>query len=247
MRSAVKRIIGVVAAISTLGILPSACASSASDQQSASNGSSDSARRVAQTTREAGGEVAHVTPDTTAPGATHVKWLSDANILSLLSVMNGRQLAAANMELQAWHSDTVRSFASTIAHDYGGLQHSVDSLAEGIKLAPVAPALATNIVATMQAPIDSISGLRNAPLDRAFVQQQITAQQFMSGYIDLLSADAERPEITALLSSASARVSADLEHAKALHAMLVVEDSVAAADSAAKRAARHHQSTSTPR
>lgn len=223
-----KRIIGVSAAITSFGIMLSACAKQAPDRQTA-------------TTRQAAGEVATATPsspDTTTPGTTRVKWLSDANILSLLGVMNGRQVAAANIELQAWHSDTVRAFASGIAHDYAELQHSVDSLAEGIKIAPVAPALATNVLATMQPPIDSLTAYRGAALDRAFVREQIAAQRFIGGYVDQLSGDAERPEISALLAAAVERVGSDLARAQALQASLIVSDSAAAADSAAKRAAK---------
>ena len=241
MYLAAKRIIGLAAAITTFGIMPSACAKQAPDRRAASRQTSDSAQRVRQTTGQAAGEVATATPsslDTTTPGTTRVKWLSDANILSLLGIMNGRQVAAANIELQAWHSDTVRAFASSIARDYAELQHSVDSLAEGIKMAPIAPALATNVLATMQPPIDSLTGYRGAALDRAFVSQQIAAQRFIGGYVDQLSGDAERPEITAMLATAVERVGSDLARAQALQASLILSDSLAAADSAAKRAAK---------
>ena len=184
-------------------------------------------------TAEAAGEVV----DSSAALAT-VKWLTDANVLSLLAVMNSAAIKAADAELQAWHSDTVRAFASSIARDHAELQHSVDSLAQRIRLAPVAPALAEPIAATLQAQVDSVTANRGPALDRAFVREQVASHRLMAGYIDQLSSVAERPEVQAMLTSAATRVGVDLEHAIALQAAFALSDSTAAADSAARRTAR---------
>jgi predicted outer membrane protein len=185
----------------------------------------------------AGGEV--VNDSAAAPVAG--RWLTDANVLSLLGTMNSRQIAAADAELQSWKSDSVRAFASSVAAGNAELQHSVDSLAGRMNIAPIAPALAEQVNATMQARIDSMKVNRGASLDRAFVAQQVAAQAMMADYVSQLSGVAQRPELQALLASASTRIGSQLARARALQRSFGAADSSSAlaADSAAKRAARH--------
>ena len=184
----------------------------------------------------AGGEVV----DDSAAAPVAGRWLTDANVLSLLGTMNSRQIAAADAELQAWRSDSVRAFASSVAAEHAELQHSVDSVATRMDVAPIAPALAEQISATMQAQIDSMRANRGGlSLDRAFVAQQVAAQGMMADYVRQLSGVAQRPELQALLSSASTRIGLQLARARALQRSFSVADSSSAADSASKAAARH--------
>jgi hypothetical protein len=188
-------------------------------------------------TNEAAGDVAvHVNPDT-ASAKPPVRWLSDANLLSLLGLMNSRQIAAADVELEGWHVDSVRAFAAGVAREHAELQHSADSLSEHLHLAPVAPALAQPVSATLQAQIDTVRRAEGRALDRVFMRQQVASYQFMTDYLGQLAAVAENPDVQALLSTAQDRATAQLSHARALQTRLAAADSVAA-DSAAKLAAR---------
>src|SRR4051812_44510293 len=63
--------------------------------------------RAASDTNESGGDV--VTDWIETP--VKERWITDENILSLVSAMNARQIAAADVELEAWHNETVREFA----------------------------------------------------------------------------------------------------------------------------------------
>ena len=189
-------------------------------------------------TNEAAGDVAvHVNPDT-ASAKPHVRWLSEANLLSLLGVMNSRQIAAADVELEGWHVDSVRAFAAGVAREHAELQHSADSLSERLHLMPVAPALAQPVSATLQARTDTVRRAEGRALDRVFMRQQVASYQFMTDYLGQLGAVAENPDVQALLSTARDGAATQLNHARTLQARLAVSDSVAAADSAAKLAAR---------
>jgi predicted outer membrane protein len=191
----------------------------------------DSSRVVgpAAKTGVAAGEVAPTPPDST----TTEIWLTDANLLALMGAMNSRQIAAANIELSTWHSDTIRDFAVSMAHEHSELQRSVDSVARTLKLAPVMPALGAVIVGEMQRQIDSINGYTGRALDRAYVRQTVSGHETMAKYAALLAAAAERPEVQSVLSTASTRIAAQVDRAKAFDASLTKADSVAAADSAA--------------
>lgn len=174
-------------------------------------------------------------------GGTPGKWLTDANVLSLLTTLIGKQIAAADVELQAWHSDTVRAFAAVVARDNAASQHSVDSVAARLHIALVAPALADSVNALLQAPIDSLKLVRGAPLDHAFIVQQLAAASVVARYADQLSAVAERPEIQAVAAAAAARANSEITRARAMIAQFRAADSLATAagaDSAAGRMAR---------
>jgi hypothetical protein len=193
-------------------------------------------------TNEAAGDVAvHVNRDTasdTASAKPRVRWLSDANLLSLLGVMNSRQIAAADVELEGWHVDSVRAFAAGVAREHAELQHSADSLSERLHLMPVAPALNQPVSATFQARIDTVRRAEGRTLDRVFMREQVASYQFMTDYLGQLAAVAENPDVQALLATARDRATTQLNHARALQTRLAGSDSAAAADSAAKLAAR---------
>jgi putative membrane protein len=163
-------------------------------------------------------------------------WLSDANLLSLISVMNQKQIAAADLELGAWRSDTVRAFAAQMASEHAALQRSVDSLATSMKVAPVAGALNGDVMSIFQSQIDSaMAGRGGSALDRAYVGQQVASHTLMSEYLDQFVQIAQRPELRGWLEAAGSRVDAQLARAKAVQGQLAMADSIVA-DSLARRA-----------
>lgn len=193
--------------------------------------------RVVADSMEAGGDVLSDSVNR-RPASPAGRWITDANVLSMLTMMNAKQIAAAKLELSAWHTDTVRAFAATIAAGHAELQHSVDSVAQIIKLEPIAPALSASISDTMQVQIDSLYGLHGGALDRGFLRQQTQSQAMLVDYVAKLAGVAEAPELQALLSSAATQVASQLSRARALQTAFATADSTALADSLARRAAR---------
>lgn len=205
----------------------------------------DTAGGATVDTVEVAGEVVEDSSDR----APTERWIFDPNVLSLLSLMNQRQIAAAEVELEEWHSDTVRVFASQVAHDHAVLQRSIDSVGERMNVLPVRPAVAVPISAAFQAQIDSMVAYRAGPrgsLDRAFVRQTITGHELMTRYIQQLAGVAERPELQALLSAAATVANTEAARARGMQSRLAIADSQATVDSAAKSAGRRKRD-STPR
>jgi predicted outer membrane protein len=194
----------------------------------------DSSRLAQRVVTEEGGEVV----SDSAARRDMGPWLTDANVLALLGAINAPQIEAADVLLQAWHSDTVRAFAAAMAREHAEMRRSVDSAAAQMKLAPIVPAVAESMNATMRASTDTLRGVRGLALDRAYVRQQISSHQTMAQYVAQLGAVAQRPEVQALATATAARVGAQIDRAKALDAAFVKADSAAAADSAAKATAR---------
>jgi predicted outer membrane protein len=204
-----------------------------------------------------------IVPDTTQPAAdtfeaagdvvidaanapVKERWITDANAFSLFGTMNARQIAAADVELEGWHVDAVRAFAAAIAREHAELQHSADSLASRLGITPVTPALAKPWSSRLQTQIDSMRQVRPSMLDRAFLRQQVSSHQLMADYVQQLAAAAERPEVRSFFAAAATRISSQLARARSLQATFAPLDS-AAADSAARRAARQRKPSPTGR
>jgi predicted outer membrane protein len=168
-------------------------------------------------------------------------WLSDENIVSLGRQLNSAQIAAANVELDHWHTGAVRDFATQMKLDHAGMQTSLDSLAAVLKIAPVTPALAGVMDSSARREIDGIAALQYAPMEQAYVRQQIASHERMIDQLRQLSAAADRPELSALLSAHADRLQSHLSSVKTLQSTVAADsartaDSTRTADSA--RAAR---------
>src|SRR3954468_15340606 len=125
------------------------------------------ARADAGGSNSAGGTLAADSMALNRDSAVTPHWLSDANLLSLVAVMNQKQVAAADLELSGWRSDTVRALASQLVQEHAALQRSADSLAASLKLAPVPGALTGDVAAIFQKQIDSLmAGRGGGALDR---------------------------------------------------------------------------------
>lgn len=209
----------VVAAFAAVAAI-AACSKKSPPKESAA---ATAAARQPRTT-EAAGEVAK---DSAAP-RDNIKWLNDANVIAMLTTMNQRQVAAADAELSTWHVDTVRAFATSMYREHTALQHSIDSLVEVVKIAPVLPALGTTIRGQMQAQIDSIYLHGGRGFDRAYVMQAIAGHQLMAQYLTQLSAIAETPAVSTLIGSMTTIVQSQIARANAMRAMFAAADSVTA-------------------
>ncbi|MEO6879013.1 MAG: DUF4142 domain-containing protein [Gemmatimonadaceae bacterium] len=225
MRSTFRSRFGGVALAAISLCMAGACQRNSNDRSAAvASASTDST--VARVD-SAGGDVSNAAAEPVAG-----RWISDANVLSLLGTMNAAQLTAANVELQGWRSDSVRAFAASVARGSAALQYSIDSLAGRMNIAPVAPALAEHVAGAMQAQIDSMRANRGGSLDRAFLVQQVQGQGLMADYATQLSGVTERPELQSLLSAAAASNNALAARAQVLLRVYAAADSVTAAAAA---------------
>jgi predicted outer membrane protein len=231
-------IVLVVAAASALTV--TACSRGESSARHARAAVVRDTAHATSDTNEAGGDVVGDLVET----PVNERWITDENVLSLFGAMNARQIVAADVELEAWHNDTVRAFAASMAREHAQLQRSGDSLAARLRLTPVAPALAKPWLSAMQAQIDSMR--QSGRLDRAFAHQQVVGHELMAGYIEQLAAAAQNPDVQSFLADAGKRVTSERDRARSLEAALAVADSAAAAR-AAQRAAKQRDRPPTDR
>ncbi len=222
MRSSSRSRFGVVALAAISLCMAGACQRNNNDGSvtvASTNGDSAVAR-----VDSAGGDVSNASSEPVAG-----RWITDANVLSLLGTMNAAQLTAANVELQGSRSDSVRAFAASVARGSAALKYSIDSLAGRMNMVPVAPALAEHVAGAMQAQIDSMRANRGGSLDRAFLVQQVQGQRLMADYATQLSGVTERSELQSLLSAVAASNNSQAARAQVLLRAYAAADSVAAA------------------
>jgi len=189
------------------------------------------------TVSEAGGRLA-ADSSTHSDSVVTVRWLNEPNVFALISAMNEKQIAAANAELSAWRSDTVRAIATGLLREHTELQHATDSVAASLRITPMASALNDSVLAGFQAQVDSINGNRGGALDRMYIRQAINGHRLMANYLDQLDELATSPAVHAWIESASARVGSQLTRLTGQQQAFAVADSVAA-DSLAQRSVRH--------
>jgi predicted outer membrane protein len=203
-----------------LGVI--ACSNDKPPTKTAAAHGRDSAAKI--TVSESHGEVAPA-GDADARG-----WLSDENIVALARLLNSAQIGAANVELEHWHTGAVRDVATQIKGDHAAMQTSLDSLTAELKIAPVVPALATVMDSTSRRELDGIAALQSAPMEQAYVRQQIASHERMIDQLRQLAAAADRPELSALLTAHVARLQSHVSSVKTLQ-RTVAADSVRVADS----------------
>lgn len=207
-----------------------ACDGRRDQAPAARGGRAQPAQPAQRDTAQAGGDVIDSdAPADTTPDNENAAWITDANAVALAGLMNARQLAAANLELEAWHTDTIRAYAAAVAHEHAALQHTIDSVAQHLRLAPVVSALGLRIDSAFQRSVDSLRGLRGAPLEHAFVQQQAGAEQAIATYATQLSGAARAPEVQALMEAMANGARSRATRARAFQASLAAADSIKAA------------------
>ena len=182
-----------------------------------------------------GGEVALNDESTT------VRWLGDGNIVALTALLNSRQVAAADWELQHWGSDTTRALAEWMAQEHADIRHGIDSLTSALGITPVPPALAADLDSATRRQLAMLEVPGGRPLDRAYVNEQIASHEMMLDYLTKFSASAERAELRALIDRINGRLKGHLSRARALKTQYAQADSAKAAADSARRVRRVRQ------
>lgn len=200
----------------------------------ASCGGNGSAKTTAASappdTASAGGEV---TANSVAPVAG--KWLEDGSIEALADVLNQHEIAAAQTEMRAWHSDSVRAFAASMIHDHEAMQHSVDSAAAVLRIAPVMPALGLELQDSLKADVDKLKALTGGPLDRAYLDGEIASHKRLIEDYQELAGATERPQLSGVLAGSLTTLQLHLQRAQMLRSLMSMTDSARRIDSLAAR------------
>jgi predicted outer membrane protein len=156
-----------------------------------------------------------------------VKWLTDANVLALLRLVNSRQVAASNVELERWHTGAVRDYAKDVRQDHLAMQRSIDSVAMSLKLAPIAPALAESLRLAGQSAVDRLSWrAAGSALEDAYMTDQVASHSWLVTFLQQLSAVAEAPELGGVIGTMGTRARAHLQRAQELLLAMATLDSL---------------------
>jgi hypothetical protein len=169
--------------------------------------------------------------------AVNAHWLTDSNVVALLSVIDSRQMDLAHEELQAWASDTVQMLAVNMLHSYQAQQQSLDSLASALALTGSMPALGVALDTSLQRHTAVLAGLGAARLDSAFLREARVQAAWAAGYFTRLSALATAPELAAFAATAANRATLQLHQITQLMVQRAAppSDSTQSSDSTRRR------------
>jgi len=186
------------------------------------------------------GDTASATGDVSSMSARPVagKWLTDGSIVSLIGVLNQHEIAAAGVEFQAWHSDSVRAFAASMIQEHAAMQHSIDSAAAAAGVAPVMPALGLELQDSLKSVVDGLKTLKGAALDRAYLDGEVASHTMLVDYYEELARVAEHPAIVGALANAVATLQLQARRAQLMRSTLAMIDSARRMDSLAARQGR---------
>ncbi len=191
-------------------------------------------------TDSAPGEIA---PPSAKPVAG--KWLTDGSVVSLIGVLNEHEIAAADAEVQAWHSDSARAFAVSMIQDHEAMQHSIDSAARAAGVTPVMPALGLELQDSLKADLDRLKTIKGAPLDRAYLDGEVASHAMLVRYYEELAGVAEHSALAGALANAVATLQLHAHRAQLMRSTLAMVDSARQADSLAARQGRRQRSNNT--
>ena len=161
-----------------------------------------------------------VTRPTADSGTVDLGALSDPNRYSVLALINGEEILAAQAAERKARSDDVKQFAQDMIRDHRAFQHAADSLALAKNVTPVSPPVVDSMQARMKSVRDSIGGLTGAEFDRAYMQSQVQAHQQALGAIRSLAGAAQDTTLRNLLERGSETVQDHLERARSISAGL---------------------------
>ena len=158
-----------------------------------------------------------------APATTtmDLSGLSDANILSVLALINGSEILAAQAAQQHATDSQVREFASDMIREHQSLQGSVDSVALSLNITPQSPPVADSMQAHMRAMRDSVDAIGKAEFDRAYMQSQLRAHEQALETLRQLATTADAAPLRATIDRAVQTVEAHLARARSMTAAAV--------------------------
>ena len=153
---------------------------------------------------------------TPSTASTDLSGLSDANMFSVLALINGSEIRAAQLAEQRATNLQIKEFATDMIREHRSLQESVDSVALMLNVTPQSPPVADSMQARMQALRDSVSTIASTEFDRAYMQSQVQAHEQALEALRQLTTAADAAPLRATIDRAIEAVETHLTRARSI-------------------------------
>lgn len=177
----------------------------------------------------AGAPAATTTSDTAmgAAGAggaatTSMANMSDANILSVISMSNANEIGTSKLAQQKATNGDVKSFASDMVKDHTAMQGDADRLAKQLNITPESPAgVGDEMKNTAAAMSDSLkAAAKGSAFDAQYINGQVSAHQMTLDHLQQFQASTQNAQLKDLVTKAIPKVQQHLDRAKQLQSSL---------------------------
>lgn len=153
-------------------------------------------------------------------GAAAANNLSDANILSLVALANGGEVADGKMAEQHATNKDVKGFAKQMVDDHGSMQKDVDKLAKKDNLTPQSPSMADSLSKQAKQMSDSLSKLKGAAFDKAYMAHEVDEHQKTVQNLQQWQSAAQNADLKNALGDAIKKVQGHLQKAQDIQSKL---------------------------
>src|SRR3954469_1484787 len=131
---------------------------------------------------------------------TPIGWLTDSNIVALVSMVNDAPMSLARAESQSWTDQQVHDFALEIIRDHAAFQTSVDSLMGKRRIPPQLPAVAESMRPMYDSLGTRLAGLPASEVDKRFLALEDSIHTHTSIDFGALGGNAADPDLRAMLA-----------------------------------------------
>lgn len=158
--------------------------------------------------------------DTASAAGEVGRSLSDENVLSLLALSNGAEIAAGKAAQEKASNSDVKDFAKMLVDDHTELQKKLDSFATDANLTPVSPPMADQMQAQNEQQMDSLQSMSGAAYDRAFINDMVKDHQMTLDNLHQWESTATNAQLRSIVSGAIPVIQKHLDRAQELQSSL---------------------------
>lgn len=147
---------------------------------------------------------------------------SDAQIAAIVVAANQVDIDAGRYAKAHATTKAVKDFAREMIADHSAVNAAAKALAAKLKLTPEGNSTSESLMAGGQKNVANLKTLKGSPLNRAYVDNEVTYHQAVLDAMDqTLIPAAKNAQLKALLVKVRPQFAAHLEHAKAMQATMV--------------------------
>ena len=165
-------------------------------------------------TTTSAGEVAGTSTGATTPT------MSDANITAIIATANSGEIADGQMAQRRAQSADVKAFAKQLVDDHRAFQKQIDAAAKDSHVSPQPPATVDSMKQQARLADDSLSHLRGAAFDKAWVAHEVAGHQKTLSDLQRMRGMAQSPQLRDAIGGGITSVQDHLQKAQALQSKL---------------------------
>ena len=157
-----------------------------------------------------------------ASGTANTSNMSDANILSVISMANSNEIGTSKLAQTKATSASVKSYANDMVKDHTAMQGEADKVAKAANVTPEAPAgTGDQMKAHASQESDSLkAAAKGSAFDMQYINSQVADHQLVLDHLKQFQTSAQNAQLKDLVTKAIPKVQQHLDNAKKIQSQL---------------------------